>query len=185
MSPGATIELGGRPWQVHSAAGHDPDAVVLFEPEYRVLISGDALWRNKVSVIFPELDGEDGFVPALATLDMIESLNPTVVIPGHGEPFTEVTDALNISRLRLRKLQANPAQHARHALRVLMVFHLMEHRRRHFDDLCAWMANSPMAHRAAVRRWIGAVPEELAALIVQSLIDDGVVHREGAEVRLS
>ena len=42
-----------------------------------------------MAVTFPELDGEDGFTPALQTLDRIEALKPAIVIPGHGEPFDE------------------------------------------------------------------------------------------------
>lgn len=185
LQPGHTIELGGHPWQIHAADGHDPDAVVLFEPHHRVLISGDALWRNKVAVIFPELDGADGFEPALATLALIESLNPAVVIPGHGEPFSEVADALTISRQRLRKLQAHPDQHARHALRVLMVFHLMEHRGRRAQDLCRWMVESPLAQREAVRRLMQEEPEAFVPKILQSLVDDGVVRANDTEVVLA
>lgn len=185
LVPGTAVELGGQAWQVHATGGHDPDAVVLFEPEQRVLISGDALWRNKVAVIFPELEGEPGFEPALSTLDLIESLQPAVVIPGHGAPFTEVADALAISRRRLRALQAEPSRHVRHALRVLMVFHLLEHRRRPAQALCDWMATSLLAQRPAVRRLTQTEPPALADEILQSLLDDGVVLRQGETVALA
>ena len=184
LQDGQAIDLGGHGWQVHAMGGHDPDAVVFFEPRHRVLISGDALWRNKVAVIFPELDGEEGFAPALQALDRIEALDPAIVIPGHGEPFGEVSDALAISRSRLRKLQAQPALHARHALRVLMVFHLMEHRSRPEQAVCEWMADSPMAHRATVQRLLQDEPLSMAHKILQSLVDDGVVQRTGAQVAL-
>ncbi|MBM3390036.1 MAG: MBL fold metallo-hydrolase [Betaproteobacteria bacterium] len=182
LHPGQAVELGGYCWQVHAVGGHDPDAVLLFQAEHRVLISGDALWRSKVALIFPELDGEDGFGPALAGLDLIESLAPAVVIPGHGEPFWEVDDALAISRKRLQHLQANPEHHARHALRVMMVFHLLEHRRRDRDALCAWMADCPLAQREAVRHLMQAQPQTFAPRILQSLVDDGVVKLQGADV---
>ena len=185
LHSGSTIELGGHPWQVHATGGHDPDAVVLFEPRHRVLISGDALWRHKVAVIFPELDGEDGFEPALASLDLIEALDPAIVIPGHGEPFTEVADALAISRQRLSKLQSQPAQHIRHALRVLMVFHLMEHRSRPVQALCEWMAGSPMARRPVVQRLMQLEPGPLAHHILQSLIADDVVQEQDEEASLA
>ncbi len=184
LQPGQAVVLSGHSWQVHSTGGHDPDAVVLFEPEHRVLISGDALWRRKVALIFPEFDGHDGFGPALAALDLIESLEPSIVIPGHGEPFCEVQDALAISRQRLRHLRAHPAQHARHALRVMMVFHLLEHRRRNRQALCDWMALCPLAQRPVVGRLMQAEPQAFAPAILQSLVDDGVVQLEGHEVVL-
>lgn len=182
---GQAIELGGHQWQIHAMGGHDPDAVVLFEPRHRVLISGDALWRNKVAVIFPELEGQDGFGPALQSLDRIEALNPAIVIPGHGEPFDEVADALAIARSRLRKLQSNPASHARHALRVLMVFHLMEHRSRPETAVHDWMAASPLAQKPAVQGLLNQAPLPLAQAVLQSLVDDGVVRREGDAVVLA
>lgn len=182
LHPGQAVELGGYPWQVHAVGGHDPDAVLLFQAEHRVLISGDALWRSKVALIFPELDGQDGFGPALAALDLIESLAPAVVIPGHGEPFWEVDDALAISRQRLQHLRANPEHHARHALRVMMVFHLLEHRRRDREALCAWMADCPLAQREAVRQLMQAPPQAFVPRILQSLVDDGVVQLQGDEV---
>jgi glyoxylase-like metal-dependent hydrolase (beta-lactamase superfamily II) len=185
LLPGALVELGGHGWQVHGVGGHDPDAVLLFQAEHRVMISGDALWRNKVALTFPELDGHDGFGPALAALDLIESLAPRVVIPGHGEPFCEVDDALAISRKRLHHLRAHPADHARHALRVMMVFHLLEHRRRDREALCAWLADCPLAQREVVRHLMQAEPQDFVPRILQSLVDDGVVQLQGAEVVLA
>ena len=185
LVPGTSVELGGRPWQIHATGGHDPDAVVLFEPEHRVLISGDALWRDKVAVIFPELDGEEGFTEALRTLDLLEALQPALVIPGHGEPFVEVADALAISRSRLRKLQSQPQAHTRHALRVLMVFHLLEHRSRSVQAICRWLATSPMARRPGVQRHLPMEPEAMAHTILLSLLDDGVVVRRGDGVALA
>ena len=43
IAPGATLLLGGCERHVHAAPGHDPLAVMFFEPRNRVLISGDAL----------------------------------------------------------------------------------------------------------------------------------------------
>ena len=182
---GTEVQLGDHAWQVHATGGHDPDAVVLFEPRHRVLISGDALWRDKVAVIFPELDGDAGFGPALQTLDQIEALDPALVIPGHGAPFTEVADALAISRSRLRKMQAQPLSHARHALRVLIMFHLLEHRSRPRSALCEWLARAPLLRRAGVRQLLPMEPMDLAQHILQSLIDDGAVIESHDTVALA
>lgn len=35
VKSGDHLRLGGRDWQVHAAPGHDPDAVLLFEPGQR------------------------------------------------------------------------------------------------------------------------------------------------------
>jgi glyoxylase-like metal-dependent hydrolase (beta-lactamase superfamily II) len=90
IAPGGRLRLGTADWQVHAAPGHDPDAVLLFEPQTRTLISGDALWEDRLAIIFPELYGQDGFGPARRTLALIESLAPRQVIPGHGAVFGDV-----------------------------------------------------------------------------------------------
>jgi glyoxylase-like metal-dependent hydrolase (beta-lactamase superfamily II) len=95
------LQLGGRPWQVHAAPGHDMDAVLLFEPESRTLIAGDALWEDRLAIIFPELDQQAGFGPTAQTLALIEALAPHCVIPGHGAVFEDVEAALAASRARL------------------------------------------------------------------------------------
>lgn len=126
LRPGERRRLGDRLWDTCAAPGHDPHAVVLFEPESRTLISADALWENGFGVVFPELLGEPSFEEVAATLDMIEALRPEVVIPGHGAVFRNVPSALASSRRRLEGLAADPARHGRHAFKVLMKFKLLE-----------------------------------------------------------
>jgi glyoxylase-like metal-dependent hydrolase (beta-lactamase superfamily II) len=126
LKPGDHIALGGDTWRVYAAPGHDPHSLILFEPNSRTLISADALWENGCGVIFPELRGEPGFEEALATLDLIESLTPETVIPGHGAPFTNAPAAIQRARDRLLYLQADPKRNASHGLRVLLKFYLMQ-----------------------------------------------------------
>jgi glyoxylase-like metal-dependent hydrolase (beta-lactamase superfamily II) len=92
----------------------------------RTLISADALWENGFGVAFPELAGEPSFEDMAATLDLIESVGAAQVIPGHGAVFDEVEKALAIARRRLDGLRRNPEKHARHAIKVLMKFKLLE-----------------------------------------------------------
>jgi glyoxylase-like metal-dependent hydrolase (beta-lactamase superfamily II) len=64
------------------------EALAYYNPEQRILISGDALWENGFGVIFPELLGEaDGLAHAQETLEMLSRLPIDIVIPGHGRPF--------------------------------------------------------------------------------------------------
>src|SRR5690606_24360181 len=94
LAPGDTLRLGGLRWQVLAAPGHDPHALLIFCAEEGILVSGDALWQDGFGVIFPELAGEPGFDEVGATLDLIDSLAPRVVIPGHGPLFGDVDAAL-------------------------------------------------------------------------------------------
>jgi glyoxylase-like metal-dependent hydrolase (beta-lactamase superfamily II) len=126
LAAGTEVNLGGRLWQIHAAAGHDPHSVILFQPDIRLLISADALWENGFGVVFPELEGQDAFAEVAATLDLIESLEPRTVIPGHGKVFTDTAAALKTARRRLTDFVDHPIKHAHYAAKVLLKFKLLE-----------------------------------------------------------
>jgi len=180
LVPGESITLGEASWQIHAAPGHDMDAVMLFEPQTRTLIAGDALWEERLAIIFPELVGEDGFGPTRATLSLIERLAPRAVLPGHGRPFGDVAGALAASRDRVSAFERHPERHAQHAARALLMFHLLEVRQAPFDELVAWMRRTPIyrtvAHRAGLDE---AGSAAWAVSQVRRLIDDGVLVQHG------
>ena len=140
LAPGDVMEMGGATWQIHAAPGHDPHAVLLFEPVSRVLISGDALWERGFGVVFPEMWGEPSFDEVSSTLDLIESLDPACVIPGHGRAFDEIDAALAAARERLDAFVRWPEKHARHAVKVLIKFKLLDAKRMSRADFDAWLA---------------------------------------------
>lgn len=178
---GDTVRLGRRDWQVHSTAGHDPDAVVLFEPQTRTLISGDALWQDRLAIVFPELEGEPGFADVARTLDLIEALQPALVLPGHGQPFTDVAGALRASRQRLAGFVAAPQRHRLHAARALVVYHLLSFRQLAHTELLHWIATTPIFVSALQ---CANDPERARALAQETLdrlVADGVVHDDGPQ----
>ncbi|WP_310633573.1 MBL fold metallo-hydrolase [Paraburkholderia sp.] len=149
LAAGEQIALGGFDWQVIGAPGHDPDSLMLYAPEPRVLISADALWENGFGVIFPELDGGSGFAEQQAVLDAIAQLDIAVVIPGHGAPFADARAALDRAHSRLAWLRADPARNAKNALKVLIVFKLLEVRSLSYGALEAMVANASIIRAAA------------------------------------
>jgi glyoxylase-like metal-dependent hydrolase (beta-lactamase superfamily II) len=186
LQPGSTEALAGRHWQVHAAPGHDPDAVLLFEPTARILISGDALWQNGFGVVFPELDGHSGFDDVAATLDLIESLAPAVVIPGHGAVFADVPGALTRARTRLDSFVQKPQRHLRHAAKVLVKYKLLEMGTTSKESLFAWALDTP-ALAALHQASEGANPvfgdwvDDLLADLVRSgaaRVDGGTVFND-------
>ncbi|MDP1907205.1 MAG: MBL fold metallo-hydrolase, partial [Hyphomicrobium sp.] len=85
---GERLQLGGLDWEALAAPGHDPHALMYYQPGARILISGDALWENGFGLIFSELVGPPGaFAETRATLEAISRLDIATVIPGHGAPF--------------------------------------------------------------------------------------------------
>lgn len=174
--PGSTLHIGQRHWQVLATPGHDPHAVVLFDADDGVLISADTLWENGFGVIFPELDGGAGFDDQAAVLDLIEGLRPRWVIPGHGAPFGDVTDALGRARQRLAGFRADPARHHRHAMRVLVKYHLMEVGRQGWADYADWFVASGLS--ASVWTLLGRPGDSLAGWgqrLAQDLVATGAL----------
>lgn len=176
---GGQVRLGLDDWQVHAAPGHDPHAVVLFEPASATLISGDALWENGFGVVFPELEGGCAFQQVADTLDLIERLAPRSVIPGHGPPFTTITQALATARQRLAAQRLNPRRHAAHAAKVLVKFHLLEHRRVLEADLMAWAARSPYFATIARVHFDAEPVPALVARLLGELLASAAARREG------
>jgi glyoxylase-like metal-dependent hydrolase (beta-lactamase superfamily II) len=144
LRDGDRLTLGGAPWQVRAAPGHDNHAVLLFGEADGTLIAGDALWENGFGVIFPELDGASGFAEQAATLALITQLAPRRVIPGHGAPFTDVAGALARARSRLAYLSADPQRNAENAVKVVLKFLLLERQQMALADVPALLDAIPV-----------------------------------------
>ena len=146
LQPDETLVQGERAWRVLAAPGHDPHSVMLFEPESRVLMSADVLWERGFGIVFPELDGETGFDEVEHSLDLIESLDVSIVVPGHGRMFIDVAKALAEARSRLAFFRRHPDRHTRYAAKALLVFHMLEIGRCTRAELGAWLDEVPI-HR--------------------------------------
>jgi len=175
------LRAGGRDWEVIAAPGHDPDSVMLFDRVHGVLISADALWENGFGVVFPEVEGEPGFDDVRRVLELIATLPVKVVIPGHGAPFTDAAGALARAHSRLASFQTDPARHARHALRVLVKYHMMEEQSQPLDALCDWAAATPLLQALWDRygRPTGTTVRDWAAGLIQEMVAGGVLRLEG------
>lgn len=176
LMPGSDIEIGEKHWQVHAAPGHDPDAVLLFEPEDRLLISADALWNNGFGVVFPEIDGIDAFDSVQETLDLIERLDAALVIPGHGPAFTDVGPALERARRRLAQFRREPAQHSRYAAKALLKFKLLEMQSMPLHELEDWMLATKVMQHIHERHPNGLNYKNWASGVVHDLVASGAAR---------
>ena len=94
---GVTVETDLGPWTVHETPGHAPSHVCLFQPQRRLLISGDHL-LGRVSLYYdfgwtPDPAGE-----FLGSLDRVAELGARLCLPGHGRPFTDVAAHVQANR---------------------------------------------------------------------------------------
>jgi glyoxylase-like metal-dependent hydrolase (beta-lactamase superfamily II) len=89
LTDGATVDTDLGDWQVVETPGHAPSHVCLFQPERRLLISGDHL-LGRVALYFDHGHTPDPVGEFLASLDRVDALDARLALAGHGRPFTDV-----------------------------------------------------------------------------------------------
>lgn len=182
LRPGDAFRLGDVDWQAIAAPGHDPHALMFFAPEEGILISGDALWEDGFGVVFPALFGElRAFGEARATLESIAKLGVRTVIPGHGRVFTDVGRALERSFYRLDGYEEDVTRHARHGVKVMLVFALLEKRRMAVADLPRYCEEVGMLRELNARH-LHMSPQQLAEWLVAELERARAIAREGGDL---
>ncbi len=179
MAPGQELLLGDKQWQVHCAPGHDPHAILLFEPASRVLISGDALWERGFGVVFPELEGDAAFDDVGATFDVIEKLKPLIVIPGHGNVFTDIAPSLAWARQRLDYFASDPGKHARYAAKVLVKFKLLERQELSLAALTDWALGTPYLNLVHQRYFADTKKTPWLDDLIRDLVRSGAATLDG------
>ena len=174
-----SMRLGDLEWQIHATPGHDTHSVILFEPESKTLISADALWEHGFGVVFPELEGEQAFQEVSDTLNLIESLQPNIVIPGHGRVFSDAPKALMVARSRLQNFVENPIKHANYAGKVLLKFKLLELHRITRQDLNAWASGTSYFNALHARYFSSIDIVSWLEQLLQDLLRSGAARQEG------
>lgn len=181
IGDGEQLELGGLNWDAIAVPGHDMDALAFHNPERGILISGDALWRDGFGVIFSELfghpDDAGGLKATRETLDRLARLPVDVVIPGHGAPFVEVEDAFMRAYQRLAAFEQSIERLARHALKVILAFSMLERRQLARSELPAFLASLSFC-QSVNARYLGYSNEELAQWLVTDLMRAGTLKDE-------
>lgn len=76
-------------WHVIETPGHAPSHVCLYQPERRILISGDHL-MGRVSLWFDHGYSPDPAGEFLASLEKIEGIGARLCLSGHGRTFTDI-----------------------------------------------------------------------------------------------
>lgn len=97
LVPGVEIESDLGTWAVYETPGHAPSHVCLFQPERRLLISGDHL-LGRVSPFYDYGWSPDPAGEFLRSLDVVDELDARLCLSGHGKPFFDVHGHVNANR---------------------------------------------------------------------------------------
>jgi glyoxylase-like metal-dependent hydrolase (beta-lactamase superfamily II) len=152
-------------------------ALMFYNPEHRLLVTGDALWENGFGFVLPpEMD--PACMPATrATLDAIAKLDVRCVVPGHGEPFDDAAAALDRGYRRLALLEADSRRAAKSALKSMLAFALLEHRRLPLATLAAYLGG--LGFYRDVNACFFKLPHaDLAEMLVAELERSGAARRD-------
>lgn len=182
IGPGERFDAGECEWQAHAAPGHDMDALMFFEPGNRILITGDALWENGMGIVWPDEGAPSHIDAAREALAAIERLGPAIVIPGHGAPFADAAKAIATARAKLDAFARDPAKNARHLVKVLFVFALLERGSMPVGEVAGYMERFG-CYREISERFLGFQMPALAAWMLEDLARAGAVRIEGGVVR--
>jgi len=90
LVPGVVVTSDLGDWQVVETPGHAPSHVCLFQPERRLLLSGDHL-LGRISLYFELGSTPDPVGEFLVSLDQAEALDARLCLAGHGRSFNDVS----------------------------------------------------------------------------------------------
>jgi len=86
---GVRVETDLGEWIAYETPGHSPSHVCMFQPERRLLVSGDHL-LGRISLYFDYGYSPDPVGEFLSSLDLVERLGARLCLPGHGRTFADV-----------------------------------------------------------------------------------------------
>jgi glyoxylase-like metal-dependent hydrolase (beta-lactamase superfamily II) len=99
---GTVVESDLGPWRVYETPGHAPSHVCLFQPERRLLISGDHV-LGRVSPFYDYGWTPDPAGEFLRSLDVVDALDARLALSGHGKPFLDVHGHIEGNRQLVRE----------------------------------------------------------------------------------
>lgn len=165
IKDGDTIGIGGYRLRCVATPGHTPGHMCLYEPEKRLLFSGDHILETITPNISLWAEKRNPLKEYLKSLEKVYAMEVKQVLPGHREPFTHF-------RRRIDELRKH------HAARNGQILSILEK-----EEMNAWEVASHMTWDIRCDRWEQfplpqqwfASGEALAHL--QFLAGEGMVRR--------
>jgi glyoxylase-like metal-dependent hydrolase (beta-lactamase superfamily II) len=106
---GVEIDTDLGPWKAYETPGHAPSHACLFQPDRRLLISGDHV-LGRISLYYDYGWTPDPVGEFVHSLEVVDALDARLGLSGHGRPFVDVHGHVESSRAlvnhRLERLRA-------------------------------------------------------------------------------
>lgn len=175
MHDGDRFHGGGLEWRAIAAPGHDMGALMFYCEEKELLISGDALWEQSFGLVLP--DPPECLEAARAALNSIAHLSVRHVLPGHGKVFSNVAEALDRAFKRVEYFAQDPERLARHAIKAMFAFTLLDRGRLPLAALPEYLVRVP-GFAELNAKYLHFTPGDLAQWMVSQLEKAGAARRE-------
>ena len=178
LHDGQIMPLGDAEWQVIRTPGHTPGHMCLWQPDERLLITGDALSDYDVGWVNTALDGPEAAATALASLQRLSGLSPRVLLPAHGPIPADTASALTAALGRAQRLVDDPDGAVWYAARRIFAYALMIRGGIPTAQIERYLRQRAWLTDAA--RLLGRPPDALACELVDSMLRSGsIVVRQG------
>lgn len=103
-----TLTVGGVEFKIARVGpAHAPEDLIIFIPSEKVLFAGDLVFRGRIPFV-----GNADSKGWLQALDEIQSLNPSIAIPGHGAHSTNPAEDIRFTKEYLRYLRESMTKSA-------------------------------------------------------------------------
>ena len=119
---GDTIEVGDFHFQCISTPGHSPGHMCLYEPNRKILVSGDHILSDITPNIAYWLEMDDPLNEYLTNLEKIRALDVKIVLPGHRRLVRDlhkrISELQEHHRDRLNEVLASLRDGAKNAFQI-------------------------------------------------------------------
>lgn len=175
---GDRVELAGLRFDVIAAPGHAPDAIALYQPDNRLLISADALHEKDCGVLNVAVHGEGVLDAAIATVERFRLLDLAVVLPGHGAPITDPAASLDALAARLATFKREPEALAWHFVRRVAMAAVLESHPTTREQFIAEMAQVAWVADYAPRCGFNGTAEQFITDRLDEFVARGLVREQ-------
>jgi glyoxylase-like metal-dependent hydrolase (beta-lactamase superfamily II) len=173
LSDNQTITCGSYSFRCIETAGHTPGHLCLYEPDKKLLISGDHLLNEISPIIHCWLNRGNPLKSFLESLKKIDAVGIDLVLPGHGLPF-------NDHRRRIRELIAH---HQERLSELIDILNKASFPAYEIASKMTWnIPSNDWEHLPTVHKWF-ATCEAIAHLryledsgLVKTMMDKGVYY---------
>ncbi len=112
LKDGEVLNIGDYQFKCVTTPGHSNGHTCLYEPNKRILISGDHLLSEITPAILSKYDAEDPLKKYLSSLDRVYELDIELVLPGHKDIFRNCKE-------RIRELKDHHRQRGDEVISIL------------------------------------------------------------------